>query len=179
MQRLVGLLAIVSTVPAACRADDPRPVAAPVAATAAPVARPAPQPRGPFDPARLRCATLLPEPDARALLGFPPRLLERAMRSPNETVVVCSHRTQRASETFSFQVACGRNRAPDVYARLRRIHEKAAGARPSPVGREGLLTRTSLLFLHEARPCFVQVTGRGAAAAGLERLGERIASAVP
>jgi hypothetical protein len=169
---------------AACEKE--REPAAPVsAAAAASIPRP-PAPllrrnRGPWDPSLLRCDKLLPEATARGLLGFAPNLLERRSAEGGEVAVVCSHRGARPAETFSFQIACGAKGAPAVFEKLRAVHAAAAGARPATVGRSGLTTRTSTLFVHPDRPCLVQVTGEALARGDglLERVGERIADAVP
>jgi hypothetical protein len=174
---------------AACNRDDgpasPGGVDAgllPPVPVATPVARPLPAgPRRPLDAASLRCDRLLPPERARDILGFAPQYLERKNRRDGETAVVCSHRPQHPGEMFSFQVACGDSDPPAAFGQLRRIHGAAGGARPSAVGREGTLARTSLLLLHPSRSCLVQVVSPETAGAPerLEQLAARIIEAAP
>jgi hypothetical protein len=105
----------------------------------------------------LRCDELLPPGHVRPILGFAPHYLERKNRRDGESALICSHRPQRPGETLSFQVTCADSEPPPAFRELRRLHAIAGGARPSAVGREGTLARTSLLFLHPTRSCLVQV----------------------
>lgn len=114
------------------------------------------------------------------ILGFAPELLQRLSRHDGATELVCSHRGRRLDEAVSFQVSCGKS-AASVFASLRALHAKAHGAQPLPIGKQGIATRTSALFLHAQRPCVVQVAGRGLAhkQGQLERLAAQLAAALP
>jgi hypothetical protein len=139
-----------------------------------------PVPAGPFDPTKLHCELLLPRASAQGLLGFAPQLLERLSRRDDGTALVCTHRTQRLDETFSFQVTCGQKEVPPSFEALRRVHLGAGGAHPMALGKRGIATRTSCLFVHPHRPCFIQVVGQAARANGsLEKIAAQIAAALP
>jgi hypothetical protein len=166
-------------------ASGPAPAAAvapaPATTAAAPPATPSRPPRrGPLDAAALRCEHLLPGALGKELLGFAPDLLERRSREDGDIAIVCNHRARRLEESFSFQVACGRT-ALASFARIREVHARAGGVRPLPIGREGLLTQSSAVFVHGERPCMVQVAGRGASRAPgrLERLAAHLDASLP